>query len=153
MTSYSTQNLAKTLKISGQTVRNIAKKLNIEPEKDNETSSFIFSKEQAEAIAKHLNKSLNEQTADEEKEPEDALISVLNKTIDTLQEQLKVKDKQIETLLETNKELTESNKQLTAANAVQIASDKKEILLAESSSNEPIQEKKKKGFFARLFGE
>ena len=43
-------------------------------------------------------------------------------------------------------ELISTNKALSASNAVQIASDKKEILLAENN-----QEEKKRGFWARLF--
>lgn len=97
-------------------------------------------------------------------EPESSLVSLLGKQLATLQEQLEVKDKQIEELQGTISKqqstidnLIESNKALAAANAVQIAADKKPLLVEPQEQtqeqvieSEPPQEKK--GFWARLFG-
>ena len=103
--------------------------------------------------------------ADESPSESDSdVISILGEQLSALQEQLRIKDKQIEDLQSTvNKQadtingLIETNKALAASNAVQIAADKKELLIApqESEQEQSVtseQPKDKKGFWARLFG-
>lgn len=155
MTSYSTQKLSKMFNITGQTVRNAAKKLDIKPEKDKEGNGFIFNQDQAEKLAEHFKSSL--ETVDRDpvnpKKKIDDLyedqIGILKDQIETLKEQIEEKDKLLTEQSKQISELISTNKALSASNAVQIASEKKEILLAENST----QETKKRGFWQRLFGE
>lgn len=78
-------------------------------------------------------------------------LKVLQHQLEVCEGQLEIKDKQITALTEALANANETNKALSAANAVQIAADKKEILLAPPSDEEPPKEKKK-GFWSRLFG-
>ncbi|MBQ6390700.1 MAG: DUF5320 domain-containing protein [Eggerthellaceae bacterium] len=99
----------------------------------------------------------------------ESLLAMLENQLDILKEQLKAKDSQIGELQntiskqqETISELVETNKALAASNAVQIAADKKPLLVeargttkdADSSRdvNEKEQEpQKNRGFWALLF--
>lgn len=144
MTSYTTQNIANKFNVSTQTIRNIAKKLDLKP-RDN-SKGFLFNEEQLISIAQYLDKptNINEQNNED---------SLMQSIVNSLQEQLTTKDKQIESLeriVENQQKqisnLVETNKQLTAANTIQVAADKQEFLLTDV-----IQEPKKKGWLARLF--
>lgn len=90
----------------------------------------------------------------EQKEPEtepieqSEAISALVETIALLQEQLKIKDKQIEDLTKDKEHYRKESERLLANVSVLNVADKKEVLLAEPKPQEP----KKKGFWARLFG-
>lgn len=90
----------------------------------------------------------------EQKEPEtepieqSEAISALVETIALLQEQLKIKDKQIEDLTKDKEHYRKESERLLANVSVLNVADKKEVLLAEPKP----QEEKKKGLFARLFG-
>lgn len=83
----------------------------------------------------------------EQTEPSEA-ISALVETIALLQEQLKIKDKQIEDLTRDKEHYRKESERLLANVSVLNVADKKEVLLAEPKPQEP----KKKGFWARLFG-
>ncbi len=122
--------------------------------------------QEIESLLSYYNVDISQATKVDEStiEPESSLVSLLEKQLATLQEQLEVKDKQIEELQGTISKqqstidnLIESNKALAAANAVQIAADKKPLLVEPQEQtqeqvieSEPPQEKK--GFWARLFG-
>lgn len=145
MTSYTTQNLAKQFKVSTQTVRNISKKLDIEPTKDSESRSFIFSKEQAEQLAEYFDRKLEDDT-----ESESELIKEYREEIAFLKEQIALKDEQIANRDNQISALITTNQALSASNAVQVASDKKELLLVEDAKDS--EPESKKGFWKRLFG-
>lgn len=74
-----------------------------------------------------------------------------DKQINFLLEQIKESQEQIKLALEQNTDLSKSNRALSEAHAVEVAAEKKEIILAESQEEKKPKEEKK-GFWARLFG-
>lgn len=83
----------------------------------------------------------------------DAAIQALVVQLTLLQQQIEIKDKQITALTDALATANETNKALSAATAVQIAADKKEVLLAApQEGEEKPKEEVKKGFWSRLFG-
>lgn len=79
----------------------------------------------------------------------EAIIKVLKATIDTLQGQLEIKDKQIERQAITIENLSAS---LAAAQALHAGTIQQQLAEGDEQTNDVIQpEKKAKGFLARLF--
>ena len=77
------------------------------------------------------------------------IIKVLQATIDTLQGQLEIKDKQIERQATTIENLSAS---LAAAQALHAGTIQQQLAEGDEQTNDVIQsEKKEKGFLARLF--
>lgn len=76
------------------------------------------------------------------------LVCVLQATIDTLQGQLQVKDKQIEQLTEA---LVAAQQTAAAAQALHAGTMQQQLLTEESGSGSPEPEQKR-GWFSRLFG-
>lgn len=99
-----TKRLAEELGVTTQTIRNAVKRLDLDLEKG-DSKGFIFSSEQAEQVAKYLNKDLQP----EEPEPE-AESSALEMTLKMLQEQLNIKDEQ---LRQKDKQIDELNAHIT----------------------------------------
>lgn len=148
MPSYSTKTLAKLLCVSSQTVRNAAKKLGIKAEQDKGTRSFVFSSDEAELIADCLGLAL---PTEEEFAKEDSQVVAYKEEIEFLRKQLEERDK---LLLEQSQQITaliDTNKALAASNAVQVAAEKKPLLVEPSEEPSPGKPAKK-GFWARLFG-
>lgn len=92
-------------------------------------------------------------------EAQNAFIEELQAEIAELRQDKRYLQEQNQDLQEQNRQLTasvqsltESNKALAAANAVQIAADKKPMLIEESDETTPKEEPKKKSWFSRLFG-
>lgn len=145
----SSSQVAENLGYSSQSVRNAAKELGIEPQRKG--NRYVFTAEQANAIAAHFGKepiadeSEEQRIEENEESPSDVLellkkqMEIQEQTIELLREQLKEKDAQINSLIETNRAFS-------AERALTTAAEKKELLLADST-----QEEKKKGFWARLF--
>ena len=80
----------------------------------------------------------------------DDIIQVLKATIDTLQEQLAIKDKQIERQATTIENLSAS---LAAAQALHAGTIQQQLAEGDERTNDIIQSQKKgKGFLSRLFG-
>lgn len=75
------------------------------------------------------------------------LVCVLQATIDTLQGQLQVKDKQIEQLTEA---LVAAQQTAAAAQALH-AGTMQQQLLSEEVGNEALEPEQKRGWFSRLF--
>lgn len=75
------------------------------------------------------------------------LVCVLQATIDTLQGQLQVKDKQIEQLTEA---LVAAQQTVAAAQALH-AGTMQQQLLSEEAGNEASEPEQKRGWFSRLF--
>lgn len=148
----SSSQIAKKLDYSSQSVRNAAKELGIEPQRKG--NRYVFTAEQANEIAAYFDKEpiakeseeQEEQEEESKESPSDVLellkkqMEIQEQTIELLREQLKEKDAQINSLIETNRAFS-------AERALTTAAEKKELLLADST-----QEQKKKGFWARLFG-
>ena len=76
------------------------------------------------------------------------VIAVLQTTIDTLQGQLAIKDKQIEDL---NARLSESNAALVAAQALHAGTIQQQLTSGTDQSEGSGDEPKKQGWFSRLF--
>lgn len=76
------------------------------------------------------------------------LVCVLQATIDTLQGQLQVKDKQIEQLTEA---LVAAQQTAAAAQALHAGTMQQQLFTEESGSGSPEPEQKR-GWFSRLFG-
>lgn len=150
MTSYSTQELAHLFCVSGQTVRNVARKLNLTYSKIEGSRSFFFEEEQALVLAKYFNTKLpiseeTEARANAALEVSETLINALEEQIAFLKSQLQLKD---EILLEQSKviaTLASAQDSLSKANVLKEATDNKELLIPDQ-----LQEKKK-GFFSRFF--
>lgn len=84
-----------------------------------------------------------------EREQSEAIIKVLQATIDTLQGQLDIKDRQIERQATTIENLSAS---LAAAQALHAGTIQQQLAEGDEQINDVIQsEKKEKGFLARLF--
>lgn len=87
-----------------------------------------------------------------EREQSEAIIKVLQATIDTLQGQLEIKDRQIERQATTIENLSAS---LAAAQALHAGTIQQQLTEGEkqdADEEQPIQQKKGKGFLSRLFG-
>lgn len=82
-------------------------------------------------------------------EQSEAIIKVLQATIDTLQGQLEIKDRQLERQATTIENLSAS---LAAAQALHAGTIQQQLAEGDEQINDVIQsEKKEKGFLARLF--
>lgn len=85
--------------------------------------------------------------------PSETIIKVLQATIDTLQGQLEIKDKQIERQAITIENLSAS---LAAAQALHAGTIQQQLTEGDKQNNadeeQPVQQKKGKGFLSRLFG-
>lgn len=94
-----------------------------------------------------------------EQDQEDSIIAVLRATIDTLQEQLKVKDRQIEQQTQTITRLTDAltiaQQTAAAAQALHAGTMHQQLLSGEAGADqkepepEPVQ---RRGWFSRFFG-
>ena len=97
-------------------------------------------------------------TKKEEKTAEvDGVISVLQATIDTLQGQLKVKDRQIEQQAQTITRLTDAlaaaQQTAAAAQALHAGTIQQQLLTGEAGADQQGQEpEQKRGWFSKLFG-
>ena len=94
-------------------------------------------------------------TKKEEKTAEvDGVISVLQATIDTLQGQLKVKDRQIEQQAQTITRLTDAlaaaQQTAAAAQALHAGTIQQQLLTGEAGADQPEPEQKR-GWFSKLF--
>ena len=96
-------------------------------------------------------------TQNSSSDAQNALIAELQAEIEELRQDKRYLQEQNQDLQEQNKQLTasvqsltESNRALAATNAVQVAADKKPMLIAEP--DETPKEQKKEGWFKRLFG-
>ena len=76
------------------------------------------------------------------------LVCVLQETIDTLQGQLEVKDRQIEKLTEA---LVAAQQTAAAAQALHAGTIQQQLLTGEAGADQPESEQKR-GWFSRLFG-
>lgn len=84
--------------------------------------------------------------------PSEDIIKVLQATIDTLQGQLEIKDKQIERQATTIENLSAS---LAAAQALHAGTIQQQLTEGEkqdADEEQPVQQKKGKGFLSRFFG-
>ena len=80
----------------------------------------------------------------------DGVISVLQATIDTLQGQLEVKDRQIEKLTEA---LVAAQQTAAAAQALHAGTIQQQLLTGEAGADQQGQEpEQKRGWFSKLFG-
>lgn len=148
MPSSTTKELAKAFGVSSQTIRNTAKRLGIETVKDDETRSFVFSQEQSDMIAESLG---FEPSLGEGPIKEDSQVAAYKEEIAFLRKQLEERDKLLFEQSQQISSLIDTNKALAASNAVQVAAEKKPLLV--DSSEEPsLEQPIKKGFWARLFG-
>lgn len=87
-----------------------------------------------------------------EREQSEAIIKVLQATIDTLQGQLEIKDRQLERQATTIENLSAS---LAAAQALHAGTIHQQLTEGEkqgADEEQPVQQKKGKGFLSRLFG-
>lgn len=150
MPSYTTQNLAKLLNVSSQTIRNAIKALNLNIEKPKGNKSFVLSHEQAEQIAKHLNKELSDECGSSRTAPNQS-IEEYKEQIEFLKKQIAAKDKLITEQSETIQSLVRSNEALSSSHALNVAAEKKDLLLVDSNVDN-TQETKKRSFLQRLFG-
>lgn len=83
-------------------------------------------------------------------EQHDAIIKVLQATIETLEGQLSIKDRQIERQATTIENLSAS---LAAAQALHAGTIQQQLVEGDEQTNDIIQSKKKgKGFLSRIFG-
>lgn len=86
-------------------------------------------------------------TSSNQNEAYELLIEAYKGQIETLQEQIRVKDEQLANKDKQISELITTTKALSASNAVQVASDKREMLLADSSQ----ETKQKKSWWKKIF--
>lgn len=148
MTRYTTANLAKIFCVTSQTVRNAAKELNIEPSKDEEGKSFIFTQEQAEILAARFKCKLKvEEPKPDSSAIESNRIQELKEEIERLRKEIATKDELLKTLTNSIDRLTVTNEALSKTNALKEANEKKELFLVQET-----QEKNKKSLFKRIFG-
>lgn len=152
-----TKFLAETLGYTQQSIRNAFEALGIEPSKS--SKGYVLTAEQATSVARHFGKDIDfaafgaqeaeQQEKDESQEPEPFQINereLFQSIVQTLQQQLEEKDKQIERLQTQLDTLLETNKAISASSAAKQVAETKELLIADKA------EEPKKGFFARLFG-
>ena len=96
-----------------------------------------------------LRKNGNQFAIDENHEVSD-LVCVLQATIDTLQGQLEVKDRQIEKLTEA---LVAAQQTAAAAQALHAGTIQQQLLTGEAGADQQGQEpEQKRGWFSKLFG-
>lgn len=152
-----TKFLAETLGYTQQSIRNAFEALGIEPSKS--SKGYVLTAEQATSVARHFGKDIDfaafeqqeadqQQERDESQEPEPFQINereLFQSIVQTLQQQLEEKDKQIERLQTQLDTLLETNKAISASSAAKQVAETKELLIADKA------EEPKKGFFARLF--
>ena len=102
-----------------------------------------------EAFSEKSQTEIENQTQTENHEVSD-LVCVLQATIDTLQGQLEVKDRQIEKLTEA---LVAAQQTAAAAQALNAGTIQQKLLTGESGADQEGQEpEQKRGWFSKLFG-
>lgn len=155
---FTTKFLAETLGYTQQSIRNAFEVLGIEPSRS--SKGYVLTAEQATSVARHFGKDIDfttteaeeadqQQEKDESQEPEPFQIDereLFQSVIQTLQQQLEQKDKQIDRLQAQLDMVIETNKAISASSAAKQVAETKELLIADKV------EEPKKGFFARLFG-
>lgn len=155
---FTTKFLAETLGYTQQSIRNAFEVLGIEPSRS--SKGYVLTAEQATSVARHFGKDIDfaateaeeagqQQEKGESQEPEPFQINereLFQSVIQTLQQQLEQKDKQIDRLQAQLDMVIETNKAISASSAAKQVAETKELLIADKV------EEPKKGFFARLFG-
>lgn len=102
-----------------------------------------------EAFSEKSQTEIENQTQTENHEVSD-LVCVLQTTIDTLQGQLEVKDRQIEKLTEA---LVAAQQTAAAAQALHAGTIQQQLLTGEAGADQQGQEpEQKRGWFSKLFG-
>ena len=102
-----------------------------------------------EAFSEKSQTEIENQTQTENHEVSD-LVCVLQATIDTLQGQLEVKDRQIEKLTEA---LVAAQQTAAAAQALHAGTIQQQLLTGEAGADQQGQEpEQKRGWFSKLFG-
>ena len=102
-----------------------------------------------EALSEKSQTEIENQTQTEHPEVSD-LVCVLQATIDTLQGQLEVKDRQIEKLTEA---LVAAQQTAAAAQALHAGTIQQQLLTGEAGADQQGQEpEQKRGWFSKLFG-
>lgn len=102
-----------------------------------------------EAFSEKSQNEIENQTQTENHEVSD-LVCVLQATIDTLQGQLEVKDRQIEKLTEA---LVAAQQTAAAAQALHAGTIQQQLLTGEAGADQQGQEpEQKRGWFSKLFG-
>ena len=102
-----------------------------------------------EAFSEKSQTEIENQTQTENREVGD-LVCVLQATIDTLQGQLEVKDRQIEKLTEA---LVAAQQTAAAAQALHAGTIQQQLLTGEAGADQQGQEpEQKRGWFSKLFG-
>lgn len=102
-----------------------------------------------EAFSEKSQTEIENQTQTENHEVSD-LVCVLQATIDTLQGQLEVKDRQIEKLTEA---LVAAQQTAAAAQAIHAGTIQQQLLTGEAGADQQGQEpEQKRGWFSKLFG-
>ena len=102
-----------------------------------------------EAFSEKSQTEIENQTQTENHEVSD-LVCVLQATIDTLQGQLEVKDRQIEKLTEA---LVAAQQTAAAAQALHAGTIRQQLLTGEAGAEQQGQEpEQKRGWFSKLFG-
>ena len=102
-----------------------------------------------EAFSEKSKTEIENQTQTENHEVSD-LVCVLQATIDTLQGQLEVKDRQIEKLTEA---LVAAQQTAAAAQALHAGTIQQQLLTGEAGADQQGQEpEQKRGWFSKLFG-
>lgn len=102
-----------------------------------------------EAFSEKSQTKIENQTQTENHEVSD-LVCVLQATIDTLQGQLEVKDRQIEKLTEA---LVAAQQTAAAAQALHAGTIQQQLLTGEAGADQQGQEpEQKRGWFSKLFG-
>jgi AcrR family transcriptional regulator len=102
-----------------------------------------------EAFSEKTQTEIENQTQTENHEVSD-LVCVLQATIDTLQGQLEVKDRQIEKLTEA---LVAAQQTAAAAQALHAGTIQQQLLTGEAGADQQGQEpEQKRGWFSKLFG-
>ena len=108
-----------------------------------------FSEKSQTEIENQTQTEIENQTQTENHEVSD-LVCVLQATIDTLQGQLEVKDRQIEKLTEA---LVAAQQTAAAAQALHAGTIQQQLLTGEAGADQQGQEpEQKRGWFSKLFG-
>lgn len=148
--TYTIRQIADAIGYTKPSVSNAIKELGITPAKNGNTN--ILTQEQAEMIAAHFGKTLQETAANDEATNSDSE-KVLKQYIELLEQQLAAKDELLLKQQETINQLVDSNKALSASIA---ANEAKALLMQpiqeQEQQEEAAQEPKKKGFWARILG-
>ena len=152
--TYTIRQIADAIGYTKPSISKAIKELGITPAKNGNTN--ILTQEQAEMIAAHFGKTLQESAANDEVTNSDSE-KVLKQYIELLEQQLAAKDELLLKQQETINQLVDSNKALSASIA---ANEAKALLMQpiqeqenkEQEQQETAQEQKKKGFWARILG-